>query len=347
MKSLDLGYASQRGKIRRLLAEPDVKERVEEEVARETLIDSNTALCITAVGSELYALEDADLKQVCSLFGEVVDVTVSGSSSVVKFEDVTAAYFALKTLNGRVLEDCGATLSVTWQSRSCVPPSFALTNSVFAQKAEVKAKHMCRYDIQIENDRDFQVARRLIGAKGCNMKRIVDACSQGLKCQAHDVIKLRLRGRGSGFKEGPTQAESDESLHMCVSSKFPDRYAMACSKVETLISKIYTDYDEFCASRRQEPPHFSVKKNENTSSLFSSSYINERLRQFENSENASEFDIDELLQMRNEARRLYSFSEADRIRDALKQRGITVTDEKGGRGRMTDTTQWKYRKTSN
>lgn len=37
-------------------------------------------------------------------------------------------------------------------------------------------KFTCRYEIQIENDKEFQVARKIIGNKGYNMKRIIDAC---------------------------------------------------------------------------------------------------------------------------------------------------------------------------
>jgi hypothetical protein len=40
-------------------------------------------------------------------------------------------------------------------------------------------KYTCRFDIQIDNDKEFQVARRLIGAKGCNMKRIIEICCKG------------------------------------------------------------------------------------------------------------------------------------------------------------------------
>lgn len=35
-------------------------------------------------------------------------------------------------------------------------------------------KYTCRYDIQILNEKEFQVARRVIGSKGANMKRIID-----------------------------------------------------------------------------------------------------------------------------------------------------------------------------
>jgi hypothetical protein len=34
-------------------------------------------------------------------------------------------------------------------------------------------KYTCRYDIQIDNEKEFQVARRVIGSKGANMKRII------------------------------------------------------------------------------------------------------------------------------------------------------------------------------
>jgi hypothetical protein len=38
-----------------------------------------------------------------------------------------------------------------------------------------QCKLTCRYDIQIENEKDFQVARRIIGSKGTNMKKIIES----------------------------------------------------------------------------------------------------------------------------------------------------------------------------
>ncbi len=38
-----------------------------------------------------------------------------------------------------------------------------------------QCKLTCRYDIQIENEKDFQVARRIIGSKGINMKKIIES----------------------------------------------------------------------------------------------------------------------------------------------------------------------------
>lgn len=42
------------------------------------------------------------------------------------------------------------------------------------QNNQKQNKLTCRYDIQIQNERDFQVARRIIGSKGSNMKRIIE-----------------------------------------------------------------------------------------------------------------------------------------------------------------------------
>ena len=45
----------------------------------------------------------------------------------------------------------------------------------------------------------------MIGSKGANMKRIIEECSYGfdLDVNPYEVVKLRLRGKGSAFKEGP------------------------------------------------------------------------------------------------------------------------------------------------
>jgi hypothetical protein len=92
------------------------------------------------------------------------------------------------------------------------------------------------------------VAKKIIGAKGCNMKQIIDGALQGTNydpLKENDLVKLRLRGKGSGFKEGPAKRESDEPLHLCVSAKYHDLYLKACELVESLLLKIYADYKTF------------------------------------------------------------------------------------------------------
>jgi hypothetical protein len=63
-------------------------------------------------------------------------------------------------------------------------------------------KFVCNYDIQIENDSQFRVTRRLIGNKGLALKKILyDCCNK----KGDYTTKIRLRGKGSGYKEAITK----------------------------------------------------------------------------------------------------------------------------------------------
>ena len=117
-------------------------------------------------------------------------------------------------------------------------------------------KYTCKYEILIANDKDFQVARRLIGSKGCNMKNIVNSCKSSPN--ESDKIKLRLRGRGSGYKEGPDNEESDEPLHLCISSKNPEDMKKACLLVDELLNKIHEDYKEYCQKNNVTPNNTEI-----------------------------------------------------------------------------------------
>jgi hypothetical protein len=106
------------------------------------------------------------------------------------------------------------------------------------------AKFTCRYDIAIEHSSSFPIAKKIIGSNGCNMKDIIEKSrvKGGNLEEGADGVKLRLRGRGSGFKEGHDKKESNEGLHLCVSAKNEAMFAAACWHVEKLLQKIFDDY---------------------------------------------------------------------------------------------------------
>jgi len=99
------------------------------------------------------------------------------------------------------------------------------------------------------------------------MKRIIEICSKNAPDQ-NDVVKLRLRGRGSGFKEGPRQEESKESLHLCISSRFYDKYQLASNFVQELLLNVYEEYRKFCEKQKKDPSRHNrggvlqIRKNE-------------------------------------------------------------------------------------
>jgi hypothetical protein len=108
------------------------------------------------------------------------------------------------------------------------------------------------------------------------MKKIVELCSKDNNgIFLHDAVKLRLRGRGSGYKEGPYNRgkllyiiiESDEPLHLCISSKYLDRYRKACSLVQELVSGVYDEYRRYCERTGRYPTNcLYVQKEESISS---------------------------------------------------------------------------------
>jgi len=92
------------------------------------------------------------------------------------------------------------------------------------------------------------------------MKKIIDECRKS--CEApSDIVKLWLWGQGSGYKEGHLKRESNEPLHLCVSSEFYDKFATACSEAEKLLTKLYKDYDNFLKkNHHSRPANLDIKK---------------------------------------------------------------------------------------
>jgi len=235
-------------------------------------------------------------------------------------------------------------------------------------------KYTCRFLIGIDGEKDFQVVRRIIGAKGANMKKIVKESD----------AKLRLRGIGSGYFEGAGQKESNEPLQLCVSCTSSDGYKTAVAMVEELLEGVYREFRSFCAENgRPEPDLHATPQLVSTGrerggggDLFSPERGALDLEDDDDDElspakreggrkrgrrsrgkkteagsgekgeppcNAPDVEeISVMIDQRNEARRQCNFSEADRIRQALHECGVALMDEPGGRGKGTEVTTWRY-----
>jgi len=109
-------------------------------------------------------------------------------------------------------------------------------------------KLLCRYRVCIEQDRAFNVVRKLLGDKGSHMKKINESTG----------AKLRIRGRGSGFLEGPDQIEADEPLMVCISAPSSEGFEIAVQAVENLLESVHDQYRKFCNDRKLRVPTLSV-----------------------------------------------------------------------------------------
>ena len=160
---------------------------------------------------------------------------------MILYKEIVPAYMAQKTLNGKYYEDIGISLKVNWISAFFdMKKSFPMR--VKCGTFENTDKFTCKFLINIDDSADFQTARKIIGSNGRNMKNIIEACTLDCNEDTQNVVKLRLRGKGSGFREGPFNEEINEPLHLCVSSKFYTKFQMACKEVEKLIRLVHTQY---------------------------------------------------------------------------------------------------------
>ncbi|POM83650.1 hypothetical protein CmeUKMEL1_08455 [Cryptosporidium meleagridis] len=132
------------------------------------------------------------------------------------------------------------------QSPTSTPSSSVTSPSAIStpcqNSSNMLKKYTARYEIQIPPDNQFQIARRIIGTRGINMKRIFKLTQS----------KLRLRGKGSGYLEGYNKQEADEPLHLCISSTNSEQYINARKLVERLLLKIYQEYDDFLLSNNDD-----------------------------------------------------------------------------------------------
>ena len=189
-----------------------------------------------------YQLTDDDLMKVFSRYGQVSGITVldEGGAAVVQFTNPTDAAKATAALDGKVLNGVHGALRVTLFPGV---PVGHLNAHTLPFDRQMNRKFTCRFEVSSGIDRDFQISKRIIGQKGINMKKIVSSLP------SVDAAKLRLRGRGSGFLEGPLKQESNETLHLCVSCRDAETYSIVLREVTALLEEVYAQYADWCKER--------------------------------------------------------------------------------------------------
>ena len=117
-------------------------------------------------------------------------------------------------------------------------------------------KFVCNYLVQIENDDNFLVTKRIIGKNGCFLKKIIqEACIKF----GDFSTKIRLRGKGSGYLE-QNGKESEEPLMLCISSLNYPTYLNCCMLIDNLFTKVYNDYYDYLSNILPKELHYSIRK---------------------------------------------------------------------------------------
>jgi len=120
------------------------------------------------------------------------------------------------------------------------------------QASEAAALSSCNVFVGIEEDEAFGVVRRLLGANGENIRRIV----QSSRCRATTV---RVRGRGSRCLEPPAWLEVDKPLMVTVCSASAACLDLALGMVLELLESVHKDYVIFCAEAGRPARRLAVR----------------------------------------------------------------------------------------
>ena len=102
-------------------------------------------------------------------------------------------------------------------------------------------KAVGNYKIGISPD-EFNIRSKILGKKGINLKKIIYNCALIFNDK---TTKIRLRGKGSGYKEGKNHEESNEPLQLSISSQNIYSFHFCCQAIEKLLNKIYFEYYVF------------------------------------------------------------------------------------------------------
>lgn len=112
-------------------------------------------------------------------------------------------------------------------------------------EASLQKQH-CSFIFQVtqRDVKEFQLVPRLIGRKGANMKRIADACN----------VRIRIRGRGSGFMEEHKMLEANIPLQMALSADDFAGYEKARGMLTEVLDAMAGRFEQYCLQRQINPP---------------------------------------------------------------------------------------------
>ena len=110
-------------------------------------------------------------------------------------------------------------------------------------------KYVSRYIVQIENEKNFPVTKMIIGNSGKLLRNIlVKNCINN----GDHTTKIRLRGKGSGYKEGPKNEESKDPMELCISSLNLMSFIKCSNEIENLLKNVYYQYYLYQSNNKKE-----------------------------------------------------------------------------------------------
>ena len=210
-------------------------------------------------------IEEDEIKSICQAFGDIENQEVTATSATVTFRSTVSAYLCKEALDEFEVRELGIVLRVSWDLKQKTYPlvyfpkveetQFPLQDEVDEDsKTPINppklTKYRCKFPISIPDDDDFMTSRKLLGAKGCNLRRIIEKCCAGVQLpeKPQHLLSLKLL--------------REPGLCLEVTSRYIDKYRQAVGLVEDLVLSLYDDFKRHCLEMGRVPPNLEMRKRE-------------------------------------------------------------------------------------
>ncbi|CAG9335243.1 unnamed protein product [Blepharisma stoltei] len=209
-----------------------------------------------------FSLTLGQLQAIFSVFGEIKEAKIEDDLGIITFSHTAGAFLAKETLNEVDIEEMGIKLKIDWKDvksteesnkRFEVPDTFVPLPSLDIDDTPCLVagplKYVAKFPINIIEESGFHLKEKILGAKGCNFRKIVEICARGshLPEKPKHLVSLKLEK-----KEGIFQ--------IILSSKFLDKFQQCENLVYELVNVIYEEYKRYCEKQGTSPPDLRVRK---------------------------------------------------------------------------------------
>ena len=241
----------------------EMRKKVTELMAAEGL-SSNLRTVIIEPFPQTPIVED-EIKSICQAFGDLESQEVTATSATVTFRSTVSAYLCKEALDELEVRELGIVLRVTWDLRQKTFPLVffpKVEETLFPLQDEGEedsktpinppklTKYRCKFPIAVPEEDEFLTSRKLIGAKGCNLRRIIEKCCAGVQLpeKPQHLLSLKLL--------------REPNLTLEITSRYLDKYRQAVNLTEDLVLALYDEYKRHCVEVGRVPPTLELRKRE-------------------------------------------------------------------------------------
>lgn len=226
----------------------------------ESGLSPNSKSLIVKTDPALILTQD-QIRAIFMVFGDVKEIEMNNEYAIVTFTHTVSAYVAIESLNNNNIDGMNAKFILEWKTiktpaeinkRFEIPDLFIPLPSLDIDDTPCliagPLKYIAKFPINVPDNVGFHLKEKILGAKGCNFRKIVEICARGshLPSKPKHLIALKLL--------------HDEEYQIVLTSRFLEKFQQCENLVYELVNVIYEEFKRHCEKQGTIPPDLRVRK---------------------------------------------------------------------------------------